>query len=85
MQSISTVLGMGRPRGQHFSRTKSMHTRNFGNLVKVPIFRSDYSNPNEVSTNSDRISDGKYVKGNERAVPNLMLSNARSLTNKVAK
>ena len=83
MQSISTVLGMGRPRGQHFSRTKSMRTRNFGNLVKVPIFRSDYNNLSEVSTNSDRVSDGKSLKGNERAVPNLMLSNARSLTNKV--
>ena len=83
VQSISTVLGMGRPRGQHFSRTKSMRTRNFGNLVKVPIFRSDYNNLSEVSTNSDRVSDGKSLKGNERAVPNLMLSNARSLTNKV--
>ena len=83
MQSISTVLGMGRPRGQHLSRTKSMRTRNFGNLVKVPIFRSDYNNLSEVCTNSDRVSDGKSLKGNERTVPNLMLSNARSLTNKV--
>ena len=83
MQSISTVLGMGRPRGQHFSRTKSMRTRNLAILLKSLIFRSDYNNPNEVSTNSDRVSDGKSVKGNERVVPNLMLTNARSLTNKV--
>ena len=56
MQSIPTVLGMGRPRGQHFSRTKSMRTRNFGNLVKVPIIRTDYNNLNEVSINSDMMS-----------------------------
>ena len=57
-------------------------TRNVGNLVKVPIIRTDYNNLNEVSINSDRVSGGKSVKGNERAVPNLMLSNARSLANK---
>ena len=83
LQSISTVLGMGRPRGQHFSRTKSMRTRNFGNLVKLPIIRTDHNNLNEVYINSDRVSDGKSLKGNKRAVLNLMLSNARSLANKV--
>ena len=83
MQGTPAVLGMGRPRGQHFSRTKSMRSRNFGNLVKFPFIRIDYNNLNEVSVNSDRVSDGKSVKGNERAVPNLMLSNARSLANKV--
>ena len=62
MQSIPTVLGMGRPRGQHFSRTKSMRTRNFGNLVKVTIITTDHNNLNEVSINSDRVSDGKSVK-----------------------
>ena len=40
VQNISTIYGMGRSKNQCPWRSKSTRTRNFSNLVKIPITRT---------------------------------------------